>query len=148
MHYAGQYLEKLKVLSSHLISSHLISPFTHTWHHISALESFLLRIFLQELIPNKNCGAKLVTMTNQPDPRPPPIFSAYSQAKHFFLFNQLKNLTVTNLVETFKSKMLSCKLSISERVGNGRHLKNESEPKHKTIKIFPHKINAPVLTSS
>ena len=40
-------------------------------------------------------------------------------AKSFFLLNQLKVLTVTDLIETFKSGTLFSKVSISERRGSG-----------------------------
>ena len=95
------------------------------WHHIFALENFPSRIFLQESPPppkkKKKCGAKLVTVANQPVARPPPISYAYSQANSFFL-NQWNILTVTDLVEVVKSGTLSRKISISERLGSDIHL--------------------------
>ena len=41
------------------------------------------KMFPQELSTTK-CGAKLVTVTNPPVPRPPTTSSAFSQAKHIF----------------------------------------------------------------
>ena len=69
-------------------------------------------------------------VTNQPDPTPAPISYAYSRAKYFFLLKQLKILTVTDLVEIFKSGTLSRKISISERLGSGMNLRNRNEPKN------------------
>ena len=75
-------------------------------------------------IPKKNknkkkCGAKLAAVTNQPVARPLPTCSGQKK----FLLNQLKLSTVTDLVEIFKSGMLSRKISISERVESGMHLR-------------------------
>ena len=47
---------------------------------------------------------------------------------------QLKVLTVTDLVEIFKSGTLSRKMSISERLGTAMHLRNGNEQKKRENK--------------
>ena len=81
---------------------------------------------------------------NQPVARPPPTYSGHKK----ILLNQLKVLMVTDLVEILKSRMLSCKISILERLGSGMHLQNGNEQKHKKIKTFPNKMNAVVFIFS
>ena len=70
MHYVGQYLEALNVFSLGL----------HVASNSALLEkNFAARIFAQP----QECGARLVTVTNQQVPRPSTTFFAFSQAKHF-----------------------------------------------------------------
>ena len=73
--------------------------------------------------------------------------STSSQTSTYFLFIFLgeKNLTVTDLVQIFKSETLSRKIPISKRLGSGMQLRNRNEPKRKKIKTFPHNMNAIVL---
>ena len=49
--------------------------------------------------PQKKCGAKLATVTNEPVARPPPISSDQKN----FLLKLLKLLMVTDMVQIFKS---------------------------------------------
>ena len=51
-------------------------------HLYLCIRKFSVKNFLQE-VPQKSCGAKLITLTNQPDPRPPPTSGAYSQSNVF-----------------------------------------------------------------
>ena len=87
-----------------------------------------------EIISPKKCRGKLVTVTNQAVPRVPLTSYPYSQEKNFFLLNQLKVSTITNLVEVFKSETLSQKIFILERRVSGMHLRNGNEPKRKENK--------------
>ena len=51
-------------------------------------------------------------------------------------------MTITDLVENFKSGTPSCKILISKRLRSGMHLQNGNEAKHKKIKTSPQKMNA------
>ena len=68
MHYVGQYLDRLKVFS---VRSHMASY-------------LCIRKFSVKNFPQKRCGAKLVTVTNQPVSRLPPSSYAYCQAKKIY----------------------------------------------------------------
>ena len=114
----------------------------------TALENFLSSVFPQEFPrptkKNNKSGSKLATVTNQPLARPP---STSSDQKKF-LHNHLKVLTVTDLVENFKSGTLSRKMSISERLGTAMHLRNGHEQKREKIKTFQNKTNAKIFIFS
>ena len=110
---------------------------------ISALESFR-QTLSRKNFPQKNCRAKLAAVKNQSVARPPPPSSGQTK----FLLNQLKVSKVTDLIEIFKSGTLSRKISISERLGSGMHLRNGNEQKCEKIKTFPNKMNAPVFILS
>ena len=94
----------------------------------------------KKVLSNKlsNCGESTSCQT-------PHNSSAHSQAKYFFLLNQLKISTVTDLTGNFKSQKLSRKISISERLKCGMHLKNDNESKCMKVIIFSHKMNVTVL---
>ena len=70
------------IMLTNTLKNYRFSQFVHMWHHISASENFLSKIFRNNF-PPKKWGTKLVTVTNQPVTKPPPIFYAYSQAKVF-----------------------------------------------------------------
>ena len=61
--------------------------------------------------------ARLVTVTNEPFPRPSTSSFAFPQAKKVFLFNKLKMSTVTDLVDNFKSERICCKILVSKKLG-------------------------------
>ena len=73
------------------------------------------------------------------------LFLCIFSGKKYFLLNQLKISTVTDLVKIFNSETLFRKTSISERIESAMHLWNWNEPKQKKIKIVPHKMNVTVL---
>ena len=75
MHYVGQYLEALKVFSLRL--------YTRGVKPSIIIKNFPARIFPQP----QECGARLVTVTKKSVPRSSATSFAFSQAKHFFLFN-------------------------------------------------------------
>ena len=67
----------------------------------------------------QECVVRLVTVTSQPASRTSTASFAVSQAKCFFLFNQMKISTVTDLVENFKPERLCCKVLVSKRLATG-----------------------------
>ena len=67
----------------------------------------------------QECVVRLVTVTSQPASRTSTASFAVSQAKCFFLFNQMKRSTVTDLVENFKPERLCCKVLVSKRLATG-----------------------------
>ena len=96
----------------HVRTKRFLSPST------LGIISLYHKVFCQQLSCENFCSKKYwtiswVTVKNQPVARPPLTSYVYSQAKHFFLLNQLKISTVTDLVENFKSQTLSRKISIS-----------------------------------
>ena len=93
--------------------------------------------------------ARLVTVTNEPFPRPSTSSFAFPQAKKVFPFNKLKKSAVTDLVENFKSERICCKILASKKLGRvtlsivrtsktGISQTQEKKP-------FPQKMNATVL---
>ena len=63
-------------------------------------------------------------------------FFCIFSGKTFFLFIELRILIATNLMENFKSEKLSCKISVSGRLGRSIHMRKGNDPKRKKIKTF------------
>ena len=63
-------------------------------------------------------------------------FLCIFSGKTFFLFIELRILMATNLMENFKSERLSCKISVSGRLGRSIHMRKGNDPKRKKTKTF------------
>ena len=48
------------------------------------VKACIIRKILPQVFPDKCVKQKLITVTSQPNPRPPAISFAFSQAKYFF----------------------------------------------------------------
>lgn len=96
--------------------------------YLKAKKVFSLRFHLALLKKKKlsqefsltECGAKLVTVTNQTSSKTSNCFICIFSGKLFFLFNQFKIQTVRDLVKNLKSERLCYKIFVSERFGRGK----------------------------
>ena len=84
------------------------------------ITKFSSRLFSQGFT-QKNCGVKIVLVMNQPDPELYLLSMDIFSGKTFFLLNELKILTITDLVEISKSGTLSRKILISKSLRSGMH---------------------------
>ena len=73
-----------------------------------ARKNFPVKVFAQP----QECGARLLTVTNQPVSRRSTNFFPHFLRQNIFSFQLVENMT-TDLVENFKSKRLRCKTLIS-----------------------------------
>ena len=92
----------------------------------------------------QECAARLVTVTNEPVPRPSTIFFAFSRAKQFFFSTSWEYRRVPIWLKTLNPKWYATKYRY--RKGFDVYvLAKRKWAKRKKQKPFPHKMNAMVL---
>ena len=122
-----KYLETLKVFSLHF----------YTWRQTCA--GYLKKISLKNFPQPQEFGVRLVTVTNEPVPKPSRTFFAFSRATHFPLSTSWKCRRVPIWLKTSNPKRYAAEYWYRKGLKVYAHSRNGNEPNARNKNLFRQK---------